>query len=234
MLPVFLRPGAWLDAVRALLSPPAAPAPVEGIDVSGHQQPVDWARVKAAGVSFAYVKATEGVGWRDKAAQGHASGALAAGLDVGAYHYLRVRHGAQDAAEQAFQFLRVHRELGCTLVPALDVETQGNEGRTFAEYLAAIRAFVSVVEAELGRPPILYTYPGFWAGSHALMAADDLARCPLWLASYNRRQPAPPDPWTTLTMWQYAAGAGVIGRVDGVKGDVDRNRLFVPLDKIRL
>jgi GH25 family lysozyme M1 (1,4-beta-N-acetylmuramidase) len=31
-----------------------------GIDVSGYQPSVNWAAVKANGVSFAYIKATEG------------------------------------------------------------------------------------------------------------------------------------------------------------------------------
>lgn len=229
---------SYLDAIwqaaRALLREPVAEEPAEGIDVSGHQSPIDWARVRAAGVSFAYVKATEGTGYRDKSATRHASGAFAAGLDVGAYHYLRVRQGAQDAAEQAHQFLAVHRALGCTLLPALDVETQGNEGRSYAEYLAAVRTFVDVVEAEIGRPPLLYTYPGFWAGSSQLTGAEDLVRCPLWIAHYTRRGPTIPRPWTKATMWQYAAGAGVIGRVDGVVGAVDRDRLYVPLEALRL
>lgn len=229
---------SYLDAIwqatRALFREHLTKAPVEGIDVSGHQLPIDWEKVYGAGVRFAYVKATEGTGYRDKRATAHAAGAFAADLDVGAYHYLRVRRGAQDAAEQARQFLRVHHELGCTLVPALDVETQGNEGRSFAEYLDAVRSFVVVVESELGRSPLLYTYPGFWAGSSLLTGADDLKRCPLWIAHYTTRGPTIPRPWDAATMWQYQAGAGVVGKVDGVTGAVDRNKLFVGLDKIRL
>lgn len=32
----------------------------KGIDVSGHQPNVNWAKVKSSGVSFAFIKATEG------------------------------------------------------------------------------------------------------------------------------------------------------------------------------
>ena len=38
---------------------------VMGIDVSSHQQDVDWAQVAADGYSFAYIKATEGSGFTD-------------------------------------------------------------------------------------------------------------------------------------------------------------------------
>jgi len=34
----------------------------QGIDVSGYQPSVNWATVKANGVTFAYIKATEGTG----------------------------------------------------------------------------------------------------------------------------------------------------------------------------
>lgn len=207
---------------------------VEGIDVSSHQGTIDWEKVRAAGIEFAYVKATEGVGFRDKKALDNARGAMAAGIEVGSYHYLRVRSGKQDASEQALHYLGVFQELGCTLLPALDVETQGNEGKTYAEYLEACREFIEVVESEIGRPPFLYTYPGFWANSSVLTGATDLARCPLWIAHYTKKAPTIPKPWTRATMWQYAAGAGVIGKVDGVKGDVDRNRLFGGLEQIRL
>ncbi len=37
-----------------------SPSVVSGIDVSHHQGTVDWEAVASAGISFAYVKATEG------------------------------------------------------------------------------------------------------------------------------------------------------------------------------
>lgn len=59
----------------ALLLPIAVTSPVEvekrelsgcatpyGIDVSSYQPNIDWARVKANGISFVYIKATEGTG----------------------------------------------------------------------------------------------------------------------------------------------------------------------------
>lgn len=219
---------AFLEGLQAGM------APIEGIDVSGHQQPIDWDAVSYAGIEFVYVKATEGTGYVDKRAAAHASGALAVGLEVGAYHYLRVRRGAQDADIQARQFIAMHRSLGCTLRPALDVEAQGNEGRTFAEYLSACRLFVAIVHAELGVTPLLYTYPGFWAGSTLLQSATDLAECPLWIAQYTKRLPMVPKPWKTKLLWQYAAGDGVLGTVPGVKGYVDRDKLFAPLSTLRV
>jgi lysozyme len=69
---------------------------IKGIDVSGHQDRVDWTRVKADGVKFAYIKATEGVGFVDPRFGAFAAGAQAAGIPHGFYHFARpdTRSGA--------------------------------------------------------------------------------------------------------------------------------------------
>ena len=61
------------------------------------------------------------------------------------------------------------------------------------------------------------------------------AEYPLWIAHYTRAaQPDVPPPWAKAIVWQYAASApGFEGRVDGVPGLVDRNRLFGTLDDLR-
>jgi GH25 family lysozyme M1 (1,4-beta-N-acetylmuramidase) len=43
-------------------SPVEKRAPPQGIDVSGWQPNINWATVKANGIQFAYIKATEGTG----------------------------------------------------------------------------------------------------------------------------------------------------------------------------
>lgn len=51
----------WLAAL-ALALPAIVSAAPQGIDVSNWQGTVNWAQVKANGVEFAYIKATEGTG----------------------------------------------------------------------------------------------------------------------------------------------------------------------------
>jgi GH25 family lysozyme M1 (1,4-beta-N-acetylmuramidase) len=63
-----MKTGAPLIALAFVGLTSAAATPVEkraqpkGIDVSSHQGNVDWTAQKSAGVTFAYVKATEGTG----------------------------------------------------------------------------------------------------------------------------------------------------------------------------
>jgi lysozyme len=57
---------------------------VHGTDVSKYQTSVDWAQAKAAGISFAFIKATEGGDRVDDYFHEHWRGAKAAGVPRGA------------------------------------------------------------------------------------------------------------------------------------------------------
>jgi hypothetical protein len=58
-----------------------------GVDVSAHQGSIDWGRVSHDGITFAYMKATEGGDFVDERFEETWNGAAAAGLDRGAYHF---------------------------------------------------------------------------------------------------------------------------------------------------
>ena len=64
-------------------------AQYKGIDVSKHQGTIDWAKVKAAGVQFAMLRAGYGRydNQKDEQFEVNYKGATAAGIPVGAYHY---------------------------------------------------------------------------------------------------------------------------------------------------
>ena len=79
-----------------------------GIDVSHHQETVDWTKVAGAGISFAYAKASEGMN-ADPLFPANWAGMKAAGVIRGAYHFFRPK---TDPAAQASHF--------CALVGALD------------------------------------------------------------------------------------------------------------------
>ena len=77
--------------------------PVHGIDVSKYQGDIDWHRVRASGVGFAFIKATEGGDHADERfAENWAARAGAAGMPRGAYHYY---YFCRPALEQAAWFI---------------------------------------------------------------------------------------------------------------------------------
>lgn len=183
---------------------------IQMLDVSAHNAPVNWAAVKLAGFTVAIVKASEGVSFRDSQVAAHCAGARAAGLWIGTYHYLRVRHGKpQDARQQMREYSDIWREQACALRPIIDVESGGNGQCTPDEWAQAVVDAVGELEAQTDASPIIYTSPGEWLGAH-LGGLTALRRCPLWLASYGNAAHAP-APWSTFAAWQYTGSGTIAG-----------------------
>jgi GH25 family lysozyme M1 (1,4-beta-N-acetylmuramidase)/5-hydroxyisourate hydrolase-like protein (transthyretin family) len=202
-----------------------------GIDVSRYQSSatltscsgkvqVDWRRVRAAGRTFAFVKASGSATGRivqDPCFDRNWSAAGAAGLYRGAYHYAVPSRRPGSAAADARFFVAVTGRMQAAgdLPPVLDLEATG--GLTSAQVRAWAAGWLSTVRSLTGRQPILYTGPSFWRSSVAGDAT--FAAYPLWIAHYTRSAPTVPAPWPTWTFWQSSAS----GRVPGVSGPVDVN-----------
>ncbi|HET6291028.1 MAG TPA: glycoside hydrolase family 25 protein [Amycolatopsis sp.] len=95
-----------------------------GIDVYSRFQTVtDWAAVKSHGVTFAYVKLTDGAGLPNGGRNTGAAlvtGARAAGIPVGGYHFVQANPTPE---AQADLFVAELRRLGATgCAPMLDLE----------------------------------------------------------------------------------------------------------------
>lgn len=85
-------------ALAPLLALVSATSP-QGIDVSNYQTNINWSTVKANGVTFAYIKATEGTSYTNPSFSSQYTGATNAGIIRGSYHFARpdVSSGATQA-----------------------------------------------------------------------------------------------------------------------------------------
>lgn len=184
-------------------------ATTRGIDVSYHQDAIHWARVRRAGVHFAFVRASDGGGFPDPRFAANWAGARKAGVLRGAYQYFRPDEDPGGQADLLIAMLGGDRG---ELPPVIDVETAGT--RSPAQLARAVVRWVERVRARLGVEPIVYTGPDFWR-DHG--GAADLSRQPLWLAHYTTGCPLVPPRWTAWTFWQYSER----GRVPGISGPVD-------------
>jgi GH25 family lysozyme M1 (1,4-beta-N-acetylmuramidase) len=108
---------ADLPSSLILGSVPYFPAVVSDvvIDLSHWQAPVDFVRAKSAGIAAVILKATQGLYWIDGTFATRFAAATAAGLLVGAYHFL----DNSAPGLQVENFLSVAE--GCPLL-ALDAE----------------------------------------------------------------------------------------------------------------
>ena len=194
---------------------------LHGPDVASYQHPhgsaIDWKKVKSAGASFAFVKATEGNSYTNPSFGSDYAGAHSAGLVRSAYHYARPHLDVRTATAQADYFVKTAGTAAQKgdLPLTLDLEQAG--GLSPSELVAWTQAFVSEVKSKTGRTTIIYTYPSFW--EHAMGNSTQFSSYPLWIASYRSGGPQSPLPggWSDWTFWQYTdAGAqpGISGSVD--------------------
>lgn len=181
-----------------------------GVDVHGDKGPVDWKRVKGAGYSFAWVKATEGKTFNDARFAENRAGATAAGLHVFGYHF--ARPDLNSALDEAKHFISIVGKVKPgELRPVLDFEH-------FPAVSSWALAWLALVEKELGVTPVLYTYPSFLSSmsNHAA-----LAKYPLWYASYGpndgkRHTLVKPEGFAVVAHQFTSNGVvpGILGRVD--------------------
>lgn len=191
-----------LDANDQKESGQAAAKEIRGIDVSHFSGTVDWAKVKAAGYSFAFAKATEGEDAKDPMFDSHWTAIKKAGLICGAYHFYVTE---DDPEKQANFFISsVTLEKG-DLAPVVDIEIIGKN--TKPGLTSRLQTFLDILQKHYGIKPIIYTDPGFWNTN----MNDKFGGFPLWLAEYGVKSPKIPKGWTCYHLWQYKGDAKVPG-----------------------
>ncbi len=187
---------------------------VHGMDVSSYETSIDWPTAKAAGIDFAFIRATDGVQFHDPKFATYWAGAKDAGVIRGAYQFFRP---TEDPIAQADLLLSLIGPLAPgDLPPALDVETTGGLSQPVVE--AAVRAWIDHVTPIIGRPPVIYA--GYYSWQDYTGNAN-LTSSPLWHAQYTSAAcPNIPTPWTAWTFWQYSS-TGTVPAVLGETTDLD-------------
>ncbi len=197
---------------------------IYGIDLSHNNGTVNWAKIKTASpsISFAYIKATQGVGYKDPMNATNATAATQAGIKIGYYHFASLNNNinvVKDATDEANYFHSVLATLPpAQLMPALDIETN-EKNLTTQQVQQWISAFLSTMNS-LGHPNILlYSYKPFLDSN--LPVNHPFGNLPLWLAQYrNVLAPSLPIGWNKFTIWQYTDK----GTVAGINGSCDMNK----------
>jgi lysozyme len=179
----------------------------KGVDVSHWDGTVNWASVKAAGVKFAFAKATEGTGTRDNTFADNWAGMKAEGIIRGAYHFF---HPGESASAQANFVADTVGPLDADDLPIVcDLET--TDGVSSSGIVSAALTFLKDVTQLTGKQAMLYASPGFlssWGG---------LTNYPLWIANYGVSCPSMPSGFSGWDIWQSSES----GSVSGIGSNVD-------------
>jgi lysozyme len=204
--------------VPTLVLPTFDSTTILGLDCSHYQGAIDFAKVKAAGVSFVFIKATEGTTLVDAKFATYRQAAKAAGIPRGPYHFF---HPKDDVQSQVDFFVKTVGSLEPgDLPPVLDVENPDEWTQfTVAQRVSMVLEWLQAVEAKLGVRPIIYINNPMTSTILGNPAAfKDYV---LWIAHYTAHPaPAVPLPWTAWTFWQYTEN----GTIAGISGAVDLNR----------
>ena len=202
-----------LGTTSSALKTCAGPTTLRGIDVSYYQGNVDWAKVKAAGQTFAFVRVSDGIDYPDSKFAQNWPGTKQAGLVRGLYQFFRP--GKDVTAQVNLLVSKLDAAGGLQpgdLPPVLDLESDG--GLPAATVVARAKAWIAQIEDRLGVKPIVYT-----AAFMSKVIGDHFGDYVLWVANYQATCPTMPSGWTDWQFWQDSDK----GKVNGVTGAVDTN-----------
>lgn len=186
---------------------------VHGIDVSHHQDVIDWEEVKQMNVenmqlTFAFIKATEGLVNVDKLFKRNWYKAGEQGMIRGAYHFFLATKSGKKQAENFIA--QVTLEPG-DLPPVLDVEQL--YGVKPKDLRTRVQDWLNTIESYYKVKPIIYTNVDFY-NQYLGKAFDEY---PLWVAHYLQpNKPRIERPWL---FWQHSE----TGKVNGINTKVDFN-----------
>lgn len=208
-IPLLLLLGLLLSSCGPVQHP-ADDFSVWGIDVSRHQETIDWPKVATNDLEFAFVKATEGGTHVDETFRHNWTAIAETAIRRGAYHYYKP---GVDAQLQANNFLSHVGELQPgDLPPVLDIEERGTLSAT--AFLAHIQQWLDLVEKRYGVRPIIYTGQKFYNR----YLAGHFPSHPMWIARYKAEIPLLAD-GRTFAFWQFTDS----GRLSGISQPVDIN-----------
>jgi len=197
----------------------ATPATVRlgGIDVSYWQAAVDWAKVKAAGVQFAIIRA----GYRevkDIRFDRNYEGATAAGIPAGAYwySYATTVEGVKAEAQACIKALQ-GTKLAYPVYFDIEEQSQFKKGQAFCSSIA--QAFCNALEAA-------GYYAGIYisAGNINLLSEAVRKRYTMWVADWTGEC----DYTGAHDVWQYSNN----GRVNGIGSAVDLDYCYKDFSQV--
>jgi lysozyme len=190
---------------------------IHGIDVSSYQGLIDWEKVKrmrqdSVHISFAYLKATEGILITDPYFLHNRRLCNKVGMVNGAYHFFRPR--ASGKLQARFFLANVDIQKG-DLPPVVDVEVL--DGVSPEKMREELDDFLKAVSLKTKTKPIIYSGLKFYYDNLSGYYND----YHFWLSNFDHPGLAV-SAGTTWSFWQHSNHARVSGILHGVDFDAFR------------
>ena len=196
-----------------------------GIDISEHQGPIDFQRVRNDGVEFVFIRVgfrgqTQGLLYEDSRFEEYYRGARNAGLQVGFYFYSQAI-SRKEAVEEAEFVLERIRDKVFELPVVYDYEDAPNSRINDLSGEQRTENFIAFAERirRNNYPYMLYTNMNWLRNYYDVL---DIIDYDIWYAQYY---PVPEYPYP-FRIWQYSE----TGEIDGISKPVDLNIMFLKKD----
>jgi lysozyme len=181
---------------------------IHGIDVSRYQEKINWKEISciksgkdSVGITFAFVKATEGQSLLDKYFDYNWAETKKHNIIRGAYHYYKPN---VNSTTQATNFIKHVKLKKGDLPPVLDIEEVGKYGS--ANMKKGIKNWLKLIEKYYGVKPIIYTNASFYK---KYLSGKEFKNYHFWVAHYTKTTPNVNRDWI---FWQYS-DKGVIKNI---------------------
>lgn len=203
-------------------APAAATDWVRGMDVSYWQGPnIDWKKAKEQGARFVFIKSSEGTYSVGDLYKEQRDGARSAGLLTGPYHLANPAKKYGTVHQQVEFFAKhsdnYHWKSGAGLLPPMVDFDPGDSddgkcyGLTQPEMVSWMHEFLKGVTERLGRAPVVYSNPDWWATCAG--DSSEFGDYDLTLAKWEKDTVSGPgqllpgwDRWTFWQHWDHADG----------------------------
>ncbi|MEE8815300.1 MAG: GH25 family lysozyme [Lachnospiraceae bacterium] len=197
--------GTGINAKAAQLA-----TPLEGVDISSYNGNIDFATLRASGISFVMVRVGNTKYGIDSKAVENINAANAAGLRVGAYCYTYAKSAAEAAADAELT-LSVINGLPVSFPVAIDIEDKSQQNLPTETQQAIVNTFCAIIQ-NAGYTPIVYTNKNWFEQKLGAVSWD------AWVAQYN-----PTCTYSgAYTMWQN----GIASSLPGAPGQIDHDYVF--------
>ena len=184
---------------------------VKGVDVSEYQGEVDWEKIKGYGISFAFVKATEGSKYKDKYFKSNFEKLKTMDMLVGVYHFFSFKSSGENQALNYIETVGNIQNDDTIFLPIIDVEYYGNykkENPDKEKVIEELQKMLDKLESTYRVKPMIYTTMEFYKS----YIDGNFSDYDIWIRNVITKPKLKNRDWK---FWQYSGR----GRLDGYSGE---------------
>ena len=184
---------------------------VRGVDVSEYQGEVDWDKIKEQGISFAFVKATEGSKGKDSYFNKNFQKLKNMDMLLGIYHFFSLESTGEEQAKNYIDTVGVTKNDDSLLIPIVDIEYYSDykKEEPIKDWIKKeLKVLLDKLESTYRVKPMIYTTMEFYND----YLDGEFLDYDIWIRNILTKPNLENRTWK---FWQYTGR----GRLEGYSGE---------------